>query len=230
MINRKEKIMNNDRYLHHFHCSILNAELNMLLTKECSREKIKQKKERLDKLFSNISNEDEIESIIQDEKHAYLYKNMTRCEINWFNDIIKNTENMPICVSISSTSVRKFPLIYVNKQFEKMTKYKRFEILGKNCSFLQPSIIPDDENIQYILMKNALENMSQISLIITNVKADGTSFQNLLALYPIKDKNGNSLYIIGVQTEITSNHISKEDIINIQNVIDLFYILQYNIK
>ena len=42
----KEKLLNNDRYLHHFYCNYLNIELNRLLTINCSREKrIKKKKD-----------------------------------------------------------------------------------------------------------------------------------------------------------------------------------------
>ena len=63
-----------------------------------------------------------------------------------------------------------------------MTQYQKDDVIGKNCKFLQPNIIPENENIQYILMKNALENDSPISVIITNKKKDDTLFQNLLSL------------------------------------------------
>jgi len=212
-----EKLKNNDGYLHHFHCNHLNSELNQILTVKCNRETVKQKEERLNRL---------IDIPLYEGQDMIDTKMMRPDEIKWLKRLIEMTENLPICVTVSST-VRGFPLIYVNKQFEKMTKYKKPDIIGQNCRFLQPKIIPENENIQYILMRNALEHKSPVSVIITNVKADGTSFQNLLALAPITDKLNNYIYVLGIQTELESiNHPNIEDI---QNVIDLVSVLSERI-
>lgn len=220
-----EPLKNNDRYLHHFHCNHLNSELNRILTVKCSRETISKKEERLKKLFNYKPCEEIFGEIINinNEKKINIEKMMKSDELEWFKHLTAIGENLPICVTISST-MRGFPLIYTNKQFEKMTKYNKKDIIGQNCKFLQPEIIPENENIQYILMRNALENKSPISVIITNMKADGTKFQNLLALSPIKDKLDNYIYVLGIQTElnIVENVPNIEDI---QNVIDVVSIL-----
>lgn len=220
-----EPLKNNDRYLHHFHCNHLNSELNRILTIKCSRETISKKEERLKNLFNCKPCEEIYDEIINinNEKKINIEKIMKYDEIKWLKDLIALVEIMPICVTVSSTR-RGFPLIYTNKQFEKMTKYNRKDIIGQNCKFLQPEIIPENENIQYILMRNSLENKSPISVIITNMKADGTKFQNILALSPIKDKLDNYIYVLGIQTElnIVENVPNIEDI---QNVIDLVSIL-----
>ena len=228
----KEQLLNNYRYLHHYHCNHLNSELNRILTIKCSRETKKQKEVRLNKLFvgsATVSPSENIfEEITTNEKLQHLYKYMPTSESRWFQRLITFSENLPICVTVSSSrkSLRGFPLIYVNKRFEELTKYKRLDILGKNCKFLQPDTVPSDENLQYILMRNALEHASQISLILTNIKADGTPFQNLLSLVPIKDKNENFIYVVGVQTELNMVNLNIEDV---QNVIDLISIVHDNI-
>lgn len=222
--NIKEQLKNNDRYLHHYYCNHLNVELNRTLTIKCDRETTKQKEKRLNDLFNHYQKETEID-IINIEKLESLYKHE---EIEWLKRIVTLAENLPICITVSSAMkrFRGFPLIYINKQFEKMTKYNRIDIIGKNCRFLQPDTIPEDENIQHILMKHSLEQKLPISVIITNVKADGTLFQNLLSLAPIIDKHDNYLYVIGVQTELQPDNINFEDI---QNVIDLISILSNKI-
>lgn len=221
-----EPLKNNDRYLHHFHCNHLNSELNRILTIKCSRETIRQKEERLKKLFNSIPCEEIFDEIINinSENKIDIEKMMIKEEKNWLKHLTSLVENLPICVTVSLASKRGLPLIYTNKQFEQMTKYNRKDIIGKNCKFLQPESILENENIQHILMRNALENKSPISVIITNVKADGTKFQNLLALSPIKDKLDNYIYVLGIQTElnIVENVPNIEDI---QNVIDLVSIL-----
>ena len=75
-------------------------------------------------------------------------------------------------------------------------------------------------------MRNSLENESPISVIITNKKADGTLFQNLLSLVPIKNKSNNYLYVVGVQIELILDELN---IVDIQNVIDLVSIINCNV-
>jgi hypothetical protein len=74
-------------------------------------------------------------------------------------------------------------------------------------------------------MKNSLEVSKPISVVITNYRADGTPFKNLLALKPVSDRYGNYIFVIGIQTEITD----ELNLTDIKNVIDLIDILQFEI-
>ena len=102
---------------------------------------------------------------------------------------------------------------------------KRPDILGKNCKFLQPDEVPRKAELQYVLMRNSLEMKKPVSVVITNYKADGTIFNNLLALKPIIDRNGNNVFVIGIQTEVSP----ELNLTDIKNVLDLIDILQFDI-
>ena len=145
-------------------------------------------------------------------------------EFQWLKKVISIAENLDICVTISSAKKQHFgfPLIYVNKHFELTTGYMRNDILGKNCKFLQPSIPIVKEETQYQLLTACLSQAIPTSVIITNVKKDGTPFYNLLSLKPVIDADNKYLYNIGIQTEITSEPFKQADVINIIDVINLF--------
>ena len=218
-------------YLHYIYCEQLNTNLNLVLSKDLNKELIREKEARLNDLFGVISSEKstikEVNNILKDPVYAYLYNYINLDELLWFNRMIKTVENIPISVTISNANknILGFPLLYVNKHFEMMTGYNRADILGKNCKFLQPDEPPRKEVLQYVLMKNSLEMMKPVSVIITNYKADGTPFKNLIALKPLIDRYGNYLFVIGIQTEV------KDDLnlTDIKNVIDLIDILQFEL-
>lgn len=218
-------------YLHYIYCEQLNTNLNLVLSKDLNKELIREKETRLNELFGDVTPEKstikEINAIFKDPNYEYLYKNIKYDELVWFNRMIRTVENIPISVTISNAKkdIYGFPLLYVNKQFEIMTGYNRADIIGKNCKFLQPDEIPRKEVLQYVLMKNSLEVSKPVSVIITNYKADGTPFKNLIALKPLIDRYGNYLFVIGIQTEV------KDDLnlTDIKNVIDLIDILQFEV-
>jgi len=218
-------------YLHYIYCEQLNTNLNLVLSKDLNKELIREKEARLNDLFSVISSEKstikEVNNILKDPVYAYLYKYINLDELLWFNRMIKTVENIPISVTISNAkkNILGFPLLYVNKHFEMMTGYNRADILGKNCKFLQPDEPPRKEVLQYVLMKNSLEMMKPVSVIITNYKADGTPFKNLIALKPLIDRYGNYLFVIGIQTEVKDGL----NLTDIKNVIDLIDILQFEL-
>ncbi len=218
-------------YLQYIYCEQLNTNLNLMLSKDLNKELIREKEARLNELFGAVAQEQstthEFAEIFKDPAREYLYKHLDYDDLKWFNRMIKVVENLPLCVTISTAKkyIMGFPLLYVNKQFEKMTGYHREDIIGKNCKFLQPDEPPRKEELQYVLMKNSLEMMKPVSVIITNYRADGTPFKNLLALKPVCDRYGNYIFVIGIQTEV------KDDLnlTDIKNVIDLIDILQFEI-
>lgn len=110
----------------------------------------------------------------------------------WLREMLVAIENLPLCVSVASASnkMRGFPLIYVNTAFETTTGYRRDEIIGQNCRFLQSHglevPIGQDENISKI--SHSLKEAQPIKIALTNYRKDGSSFHNLLAMKPIMDE------------------------------------------
>jgi PAS domain S-box-containing protein len=218
-------------YLQYIYCEQLNTNLNLVLSKDLNKELIREKEARLDELFGVVPQEEstvnEFIEIFKEPERDYLYAHLNYEDIKWFNRIVLIVENLRLSVTISNAkkNIMGFPLLYVNKYFENMTGYKRTDIIGKNCKFLQPDEPPRKEELQYVLMKHSLEVSRPVSVIITNYKADGTPFKNLIALKPITDRYGNYIFVIGIQTEVTE----ELNLTDIKNVIDLIDILQFEV-
>lgn len=204
-------------------CNNIDKNINQLLADET----IAEKEKRLIELFPSINKNAEHEfddALSSIEKTNVYFSIIPFHEYQWLKKVISITENIPICITISSAKKETFgfPLIYVNKQFEKTTGYNRNEIIGKNCKFLQPQVPIQEEETQYKLIKNCLGMGIPTSVIITNVKKSSIPFHNLISLKPVIDEDGNYLYSIGIQTEITTEPLNK---IDMQNVVDLINIL-----
>lgn len=125
----------------------------------------------------------------------------------WLPSIKSLLDNLPAAISIASvrphpTTHETFPLVYVNKAFEDMTQYTRAEVLGRNCRFLQSESTVEMEQVHKI--RESLQSILPIKLTITNVRKDGTSFYNFLALRPVFNNANEYSYVIGVHYEVSA--------------------------
>ncbi len=187
-----------------------------------------EKEKRIQELFPEVKSPSETEcleilnSVLKTDALSSVKINSQ--EYDWFKKLIHMVENIPICITISSAKKEHFgfPLVYVNKEFEKTTEYDRNIILGQNCKFLQPSEPLSEEIPQHSLLIKSLREGTSTSVILTNVKKNGMTFYNLFTLKPVFDIEGNYIYCIGIQTEITSDAISHT---RAQNIIDVLNIL-----
>ena len=110
---------------------------------------------------------EESESIDEDEMHFMLQHS------DGLANMFASVENLHYCVSLATARKDRpgFPLVYVNKAFEAATGYKREEIIGRNCSFLQSE---SSEQDQIDLMVQALTTAKPVKVAITNKRKDGT--------------------------------------------------------
>ena len=99
------------------------------------------------------------------------------------------------------------PIIYVNPAFEKMTGYAEAEVLGRNCRFLQ-----GEDRGQPALddLRAALREGRECSVVLKNLKKDGTPFFNELSVSPVLDGEGRLLNHIGVQKDVTERVRNEE--------------------
>jgi len=226
---KKTKIINGltDKMIVYYNnfmsCNIIDKNIRQLLVDDVNVEK----SIRIQELFPTVKSPSEMEcmEILNSIWKTPALANGPPHEYQWFKKLINMAENIPVCITISSAKKEffGFPLVYVNKQFEKTTGYNRTEdILGKNCKFLQPNEPISEEEPQLLLLTKSLREGLSTSVILTNMRKNGTKFYNLLSLKPIFDVEGNYIYCIGVQTEINSDTTSKH---RAQNIIDVLNIL-----
>ena len=114
-------------------------------------------------------------------------------------------------VTIADATKPEHPIIYCNPAFESMTGYRREEILGKNCRFLQ-GIDTDSEALEII--RQALKTDSECQVTLKNYRKDGTTFWNALSVSPVRDRTGKLTHFIGVQRDITDRKQAEEDLQN----------------
>ena len=105
-----------------------------------------------------------------------------------------------VSLSLADPRLDDAPLVGVNRAFCKMTGYRSEEVLGRNCRFLQPAggAGPVRLRIRKFLSDDTL---SEEKFLVSNVRADGTPFLNLIYLSKLKLRN-EIVYILGSQFEV----------------------------
>jgi PAS domain S-box-containing protein len=109
------------------------------------------------------------------------------------------------------------PIIYCNNTFEVMTGYKRDEIIGRNCRFLQRE---DRNQPERFALRDAVAKGEHCVVEIRNYKQDEELFWNELFVSPIKDKTGQVTHFIGVQHDITRRKKAEMDLRHEQDVME----------
>jgi PAS domain S-box-containing protein len=108
---------------------------------------------------------------------------------------------------LSDPSLPDNPIVYCSEGFCKLTGYKRNDVLGRNCRFLQGP--GTDQGAVDIIRKGVLEGRD-ISVCLLNYKADGAPFWNQFFVGALRDMNGNVVNFVGIQCEV--NTLPIEDI------------------
>ncbi|KIY66617.1 hypothetical protein CYLTODRAFT_354709, partial [Cylindrobasidium torrendii FP15055 ss-10] len=111
--------------------------------------------------------------------------------------------------------VRRFdhPIVYCSPTFCRLTGYEEKEILAKNCRFLQapPSMHPVNKNddrkwtsldaVRH--MKKSLVANKEVQASLVNYRKDGSAFINLVTIIPVPEENGEPVYQLGFQVDLT---------------------------
>mmetsp|Transcript_69708 Transcript_69708/g.192766 ORF Transcript_69708/g.192766 Transcript_69708/m.192766 type:complete len:426 (-) Transcript_69708:111-1388(-) len=110
------------------------------------------------------------------------------------------------CVTIANPKGYDFPLIAVSEEFETMTGFKRNEILGVNCRFLNQGCDMDPEMLMGLRL--ASQTGAPFTALLPNRKKSGELFLNLLDLRGLTvaqhSGTGEDLwFLIGIQADVT---------------------------
>lgn len=93
------------------------------------------------------------------------------------------------------------PIIYTNPAFFRITGYQSDEVVGRNCRFLQGSNTDPSASAQ---MRKAIAERKEFKTTILNYRKDGQPFWNELKISPVFSDEGELLYFVGIQTDISN--------------------------
>lgn len=131
-------------------------------------------------------------------------------DLDLFLENLKNTFNKsPEGMVIGDMNAADDPIIFCNDTFLEITGYDRDEIIGRNCRFLQAN---DSNQAGLELIKTAIKTRQSCRVILRNYRKNGRLFYNRLSLFPILNGKDEAPYYIGLQDDITSFVLSKEQI------------------
>eukprot|EP00930_Biecheleria_cincta_P101564 TRINITY_DN93204_c0_g1_i1.p1 TRINITY_DN93204_c0_g1~~TRINITY_DN93204_c0_g1_i1.p1 ORF type:complete len:362 (+),score=64.84 TRINITY_DN93204_c0_g1_i1:112-1197(+) len=112
-----------------------------------------------------------------------------------------------VCITVGDPRSPDAALIAVSEQFETMTGYRRSEILGKNCRFLNTGCSMDAADL--LRLRLAADSGAPFTGILENRRKSGEFFLNLLDLRGLtvarNPFNGDELwFLIGIQADVTT--------------------------
>ncbi|MGK2877804.1 MAG: PAS domain-containing protein [Solirubrobacterales bacterium] len=96
------------------------------------------------------------------------------------------------------------PVIYVTPAFEDLTGYTSEEMVGRNCRILQGEAT---DPVAVRKIHDAVEAGAACEVELVNYRKDGSSFWNLLTIYPIFDDGRGLTNFVSVQTDVTERRI-----------------------
>jgi PAS domain S-box-containing protein len=96
-------------------------------------------------------------------------------------------------------------MIYVNPAFERMTGYRKDEVIGRSPRILQG---PQTDPAVIRRLRRALDAGEPFTGEVINYKKDGTPYHVRWSVSPVRDRNGHTTHYVSVQRDITAEQQS----------------------
>lgn len=112
-------------------------------------------------------------------------------------------------VAVTDCQQPNYPIVYVNRAFERLTGYPAEEVLGKNPRFLQG---PEKDQPGLQRLRAALRNGEECTVLVRNHRRDGVLFYNELHVSPVRNAIGEVTHYVGIQHDVTERITTQEQL------------------
>ena len=119
-------------------------------------------------------------------------------------------------VTLSDPDQPDNPIVYANEAFELITGYEREEIIGRNCRFLQGE---DDAQPELARIREGLDKQESVTVTLRNYRKDGSLFYNQFTIRPLLDHEGNLLYYLGIQYDVTEKVRAEKELARLNAIL-----------
>ncbi len=131
---------------------------------------------------------------------ASLQKQKQKVVPRYALDLATTVERIQSNFVIADPTLPDCPIVFASDSFIELSGYRREEILGRNCRFLQGKST-DRETVDQL--KAAIKEGREITVRLLNYKKNGVPFWNMLTVAPIMDSSGAPRFLVGVQVDVT---------------------------
>jgi PAS domain S-box-containing protein len=112
-------------------------------------------------------------------------------------------------LSISDAAAVDTPLVHVTPAFERLTGYKRDEVLGRNCRLLSAE---DEQDEARCRLRTAIAKRIPMRVVLRNARKDGRLFWNDLTVFPFHAQGVELPLIGGIQHDVTDRIEAEQEI------------------
>jgi diguanylate cyclase (GGDEF)-like protein/PAS domain S-box-containing protein len=103
-------------------------------------------------------------------------------------------------IIISDASLPDNPIAYVNPAFERMTGYALYEVVGRNCRFLQRD---DRDQPEIALIRHCVEHAEICTALLRNYRKDGSLFWSRMHLFPVREDGSAPTHFVAFLQDVT---------------------------
>nr|AML78956.1 putative LOV domain-containing protein [Chlamydomonas noctigama] len=124
-------------------------------------------------------------------------KQFPRVALDLATTVERIQQNFVIC----DPTLPDCPIVFASDAFLDLTDYKREEVLGRNCRFLQG---PGTDQTAVSQIRDAVKQGIELTVRILNYTKSGKPFWNMFTMAPMLDAEGHARFFVGVQVDVTA--------------------------
>lgn len=113
--------------------------------------------------------------------------------------LVRSIQSSQQSFIITDPSLQDNPIVFASEGFLTLTGYKKGEVLGRNCRFLQGS---ETSTEKVEMLRQAVRKGEDVSVTLINYKADGTPFWNKLFIAALRESQNLIVNYIGVLVKV----------------------------